>query len=60
VPSAKYQRIAFDSASADPSSSTTVGMLRAGVQRAEQLGSVGAVDHVDFAALVLDPELGEQ
>ena len=55
VPSARYQRIAFDSARCSPLSSSSVGTRRAG-SCAQDLGAVRAVDHVDLDPLVGDAE----
>ena len=60
VPSPKYQRMAFDSASGRPSSSTSVGTRSPGVQLAENLRAVRAVDDRHLDRLVLDPELRKQ
>ena len=60
VPSPKYQRIAFDSASGRPSSSTSVGTRSAGIQVSEQLRPARAVDDVYVDSLVREPEEREQ
>ena len=54
VPSARYQRIAFDSARCSPSSSSSVGTRSAGFLPPRISAPVRAVEHVDLDPLVLD------
>ena len=60
MPSAKYQMIAFDSASGRPSSRTSVGTRSAGLRSPRISPRFGAVDDAALAALVGQPEMREE